>query len=125
MRVKEVPTFEARIYIGSRVGYGGQEFTKEDVVALVQTLQAADGDRLTTVRVSPTEFVAGQYREPGWEVTSISYPLYPHREAEVRAWTRSLAEHLLARFGQNRVSIVYPDRTVMLEADNAAMTPVC
>lgn len=127
MRTKEVATFEAKIYIGSRAGYGGEPFTQDQLVEFIQQIQVQAGrpEDVVSVRVSPTEFVAGKYREAGWEVTAICFPKFPRPHDEIRRFARTLAEHLLARFRQNRVSIVCPDRTVMIEADDAEMTPVC
>jgi len=44
----------------------------------------------------------------------INYPRFPATKAQVQEHAMNLAEILLKKMEQQRLSIVYPDKTVML-----------
>lgn len=121
MKVRSNQSHEVRIYIGSRKGYHGSVFDKRELVDFIQEIQAEAGDQAGPVRVTETVFVFGKpdskYQEPGWEIVLIQYPRYPKPVAVLNRFALSLAESLLLHFDQNRISVVFPEEIVMLEAD--------
>lgn len=118
--VKSVPFFEARIYIGSRRKYNGDAFSYADLRAFVGEFQSArDASKANPVRITPTAYVWQDYHEAGWEVAVINYPRHPKAETVLRHFAYELGIGLLNMFEQNRISIVFPDEIVMLEADDA------
>lgn len=64
--------------------------------------------------VTPTTFVYTEGREPGVIVGLINYPRFPATPGAVRSRALKLAELLRVGLGQWRVSVVFPDETVML-----------
>jgi hypothetical protein len=116
---KKTAYFEARIYIGSRVKYDGPQFSFAELREAIGYFQANNGIESNPVRITPTTFVWEKYDEEGWEIALIDYPRVSKPHEVLRKFAYNLAVHLLERFEQNRMSIVFPDEIVMLEADDA------
>lgn len=126
-RVKRSDTYEAVLYIGSREGYHGPSFTREDLLAAVAEFQDVAVDLAMPVRVSDTlTFMKGKsYREDGWEISAILYPNFPQTVAKIDDFILKLGEHLLFKFKQNRITIRHltsERQTTMLEQHNAERT---
>lgn len=108
-------THEAKIYIGNRLGGYG------DLVYSQGTLEGAIGDFQKTsipnwpVRVTPTTFISGRYREMGWEISLSHYPPLPADTEGLDRFTLALASHLQMTFKQRRVTVVLPTLTHTLE----------
>jgi hypothetical protein len=117
--LKKNEYFEARIYIGSRVKYNGPQFTFLELKESIGLFQANNGQDSNPVRITPTTFVWEKYEEDGWEIAIIDYPRVSKPHEKLREFSYNMAVHLLERFEQNRISIVFPDEIVMLEADDA------
>ena len=115
-----MPSTEVRIYIGSRRKCGGDAFSYSDLRAYVAEIQFARGIELSNpVRITPTAYVWQDYYEAGWEIAVINYPRHPKLDFVIRQFAYDLAAGLLNMFEQNRISIVFSDDIVMLEADDA------
>ena len=120
MRIRKANTFEARLYIGSVQGYHGTPFTFEELKEEVGNLQSeSPKEEMITVRIAPTNFVCGNYSEAGWEVADINYPRFPKAEALITLFMMELAKRLLVCFNQNRISIIFPNETIMFESEEA------
>ena len=120
MRIKKANTFEARLYIGSVQGYHGAPFTFEELKEEVGNLQSeSPKEEMIPVRIAPTNFVCGNYSEAGWEVAAINYPRFPKAEALITLFMMELAKRLLVCFNQNRISIIFPNETIMFESEEA------
>jgi hypothetical protein len=124
--MKTATTFTAQIYVGTREQYTpevrsidmAREFLHEYVnrVGLCVTL-------------TPTEFIytgkaiegtehktnAG---ESGFVVGLINYPRFPVDPSVIREHALTIGKGLLELFKQFKVSIVFPDQTVMIESDS-------
>jgi hypothetical protein len=77
MRVlKRTSAFEVRLYMGSRKGYGEEQYASHHVVRAIAEFQhAAEQDEPPIpVRLSPTTFVSRDYVEEGWEIAVVRYP---------------------------------------------------
>lgn len=112
--------FEARIYIGSRVNYNGPHFDLADLKESISCFQTTNGiDASNPVRITSTTFVWEKYEEDGWEIAIIDYPRVSKPHEVLRQFAYNLAVHLLERFQQNRMSIVFPEEIVMLESEDA------
>lgn len=121
--VKKNRNFEARIYLGSCVGYNGPQFTFQELREVIGKYQHENGlDACNPVRITPTTFVWDDYCEDGWEIAVIDYPRQSKSHIVLHDFAFNLAAHLLERFKQNRMSVVFPDEIVMLEADDAEET---
>ena len=120
MRIKKANTFEARLYIGSVQGYHGTPFTFEELKQEVGNLQSeSPKEEMIPVRIAPTNFVCGNYSEAGWEIAAINYPRFPKAEALITSFMMELAKRLLVCFNQNRISIIFPNETIMFESEEA------
>lgn len=55
--------------------------------------------------------------EPGFTVGLINYPRFPATNEEIIHHAITIADLLMRMYRQRRVSIVFPERTVTLEAE--------
>lgn len=114
--LKKSKTFEAKIYMGSRHGYHGPYFGKFEVIHALQKY-----DMKISMRITETMFCVSNdnYVEQGFEIAFIQYPRYLRTEEELRLVIRDLADYLLVKFHQNRITVVFPDETEMFESEDA------
>jgi hypothetical protein len=70
------------------------------------------------VTVTRTLFVYKGGSEPGAIVELINYPRFPLGPTAIRRLALSLAKRLKSSLRQIRVSVVFPDETVMLGRAN-------
>ena len=120
--MKTIPTYTATIYVGCRPGYS-RDHTVEDDHRIADTM-VVDMCRAYCERVKlcltveRTTFVYVGGMEGGARVGLINYPRFPRTVHEVRFLALDLAHKLMTELGQERVSVVFPDETVMLEKDD-------
>lgn len=107
-----VPTFWARIYVGLREGYNGP---LHDRAEIQDACQSFCDDVGLCVTVEDTMFIYKAGRERGVVVECINYPRFPKEPGEIKSTALALAEELRVLCGQNRVSVVFPDETVMVD----------
>lgn len=120
MKYKSNPYHEVRLYIGSREHYNGPTFVRESLLQHIANFQHEHGlTKCNPVRVTETIYVWDDYAESGWEVAVIAYPRQPKSVKVLDKFMLDLAEYLLKILKQNRISVVFPDEIVMLEADDA------
>ncbi len=119
--MKSCPAFKALINVGLKTG------TTEPFTYHFDTALKVCEDYCVEVGLgltfTPTRFVYVGGGEPGVIVGLINYPRFPKEEAEIRSHAFVLAERLRVTLKQWRVSIEFPDETVMIgdqEADYAA-----
>jgi hypothetical protein len=113
-----VPTFTATVYAGLRVGadllsVSAAEAIVQQFVDDVKNTPDVPGGCVT---VTQTTYIYGGGSEPGVAVGFINYPRVPSDPIAIRARAERLASLLLAGLGQQRVTVVFPDETVMLSA---------
>ncbi len=117
-----VATYTATIYVGLK-HTGGVTHWFWEVTTLCQEYVNRVG---LCVSVTHTNFVYTNGFEPGAAVGLINYPRFPSTPKEIREKALELAELLRVKLGQQRVSIVFPDETVMLgDGDATAKLPTC
>ena len=114
-----VKTFTATIYVGLRHHYDEQELPTQPVVDFIQNWVNKIG---MCVTVTPTQFIytasgGGIGHENGLIVGFINYPRFPSDEQSIRMHALDLAGDLLKFCKQMRISVVFPDKTVMLSND--------
>ena len=109
-----VNTFTANIYLGLREQYSDNVGSVEQVMELCQ---AFCNDVKLCVSVTPTSFVYVDGNEPGAIVGLINYPRFPLEDEEIEDIAVKLAELLAQTFKQHRVSVVFPDETIMVEQE--------
>ncbi len=111
MHTAAVQTFWAQIYLGLRPGYSGQLAHIEDLHGVVQDICNEDP---ICVTVTPTRFVYRNGSEPGAIIGLINYPRFPSTAEKLEERALTIATTLKDAFGQQRVSVMFPDKTIML-----------
>jgi len=106
-----VQTYTATIYCGLQKGYGPDCYYFQHAEAICR--EYCDTAKLC-VTVTPTTFVYVGGSEHGVAIGLINYPRFPLEPDQIRSHAVALAAQLRERLEQNRVSIVFPDRTVMI-----------
>ena len=120
MRVlKRTRAFEVRLYVGSRRGYGTEQYASEEVVRAISEFQMTtdDDEPPIPVRLSPTTFVSKEYVEQGWEVAVVRYPLREDSDDDIVQWAGELAAVLMDRFQQEQISAVIRDELVVFSRE--------
>ena len=104
-------TYWASIYVGVKQGYSGPLAELSLVRRVVQSY--VDEAKLC-VTVTPTTFQYVSGHEPGCVIGLINYPRFPSTRKKIRCHALKLAGLLKEALEQYRVSIVFPDETIML-----------
>ena len=104
-------TFTATIYCGLQEGYTGPIHSIDEVYTICQRYV----DKVKwCVTVTPTTFIYTRGKESGVIVGIIQYPRFPLSIKQIRGRALTLASRLKDQLRQERVSIVYPDQTVVI-----------
>ena len=117
MKIETCNTFTATIYCGLKKGYDETSITDYPsrirlAREICQTMCNEKGLGLT---FNTTEFIYTDGNELGIEVGLINYPRFPRTQTEIKHISQELAKQLMEALQQYRVSVVYPDFTIMLE----------
>jgi len=70
------------------------------------------------VTVEETRFIYTNGGEPGMVIGLINYPRFEATKERVKALSMELAKKLMKLLKQERVSIMYPDVTIMIEKED-------
>lgn len=111
-KMKSEKTITAKIYLGLREGYTEKAYSLDELKDFLQ--QHTDRIGLC-VTVSPTTFIYKNGREEGAIIGLINYPRFPTTRKKLEETAEEIASLCKIRFNQNRVSIEYQEKTVMLE----------
>ncbi len=112
MKIHHVETYWANIYVGLMAGYNSKKvFTIDSIKNILQEYM---NQNKMAVTLTPTNFIYVDGREPGVIVGLINYPRFPSTREEIIDKAGVLAVFLKEKLLQERVSIVFPDHTVML-----------
>jgi len=107
----ETDTWEAKIFVGLKRGYEG---AISDIETCKSYVQGYVNELGWGVTITPTTFVYTGGREDGAIVGIIQYPRFRTNIGILEQQTIDLAKCLKKEFKQERLSIVFPDRTIML-----------
>ena len=110
--MKKVKTFEAKIYIGSINNNTNQFCTEERIENIISEYV---NDVKWCVTITKTKFIYVNGDELGWIIGIIQYPRFPEEEIRLKDKTLKLAKILLKKCYQERLSVIFPDETIMLE----------
>lgn len=110
--MKTVETITAKVYLGLKEGYTGINHSVTELKDFLQTETNKGG---LCVTVTPTTFIYKDGREDGAIIGFINYPRFPTTKEELEKTAERIALLCKEKYKQNRVSIEYQDRTVMLE----------
>lgn len=118
MEARSRSTYEVKVYLGSINEETKKKFSKSQLIDQIGLFQEVYEPTIP-VRVTKTVFVSGvNYREKGWEIAVINYPRIETESKDLDDFMTELAKHLLDFFKQNRISIVMPHETLMIERDS-------
>ena len=109
---KSVETITADIYVGLREGYTERTHSLDE---LKDFLQKYVNEVELCVTITPTTFIYVDWREEGAIVGLINYPRFPKTKEELEKTAEDIATQCKEEFKQNRISIKYQDRTVIIE----------
>lgn len=111
IQTTECQSFYATIYVGLKEGYTGEVRPLAVAKKTIQNWVDRVGQCVT---VTPTEYLYTNGNEPGMIVGFINYPRFPVDPDTLRAQVLDLAQLLLLSCDQMNLSIVFPDKTIML-----------
>ena len=113
--LKRTKAFEVRLYMGSRKGYGEEQYAAQHVIRAVAEFQhtTEQDESPIPVRLSPTTFVSKDYVEEGWEIAVVRYPLREDSDEDIVQWAGKLAAVLMQRFQQEQISAVIRNELVV------------
>ena len=120
MRVlKRTSAFEVRLYMGSRKGYGEEQYPAGKIVRTISEFQAGTevDESPIPVRLTATTFVSKDYVEEGWEIAVVRYPLREDSDEDIIQWAGQLAAVLMRRFQQEQISAVIRDELVVFSRE--------
>tara|TARA_R100001163_G_scaffold12639_1_gene11819 strand:- start:43436 stop:43816 length:381 start_codon:yes stop_codon:yes gene_type:complete len=124
MKAKTIDTYECRIYIGSIYEDTKAHFYERNLTKYIGDYQNSV-DAIVPLRVTKTAFVCGpKYLEDGWEIAAINYPRAGTNMEIIEGFMEGLAEGLLERFCQKRVTLVTPHVSIMYESEASYMPQV-
>ena len=116
--MKTVQTFTASIYVGFRVRYSEKLHSIEEVRDWIKIYCNETGFCVT---ITPLEFIYTHSPasgcvgyEPGCVIGIINYPRFPSTPQELKDRCLVIAVGLQKLCEQGKVSVVFPDETVML-----------
>jgi len=105
-------TFSIQIYSGLRVRHSGETYELQDVYDILQEYVDDVG---LCVSVTPTTYV---YTESGFEhgvvIGLINYPRFPSTVSELRVKATQIAEMVMNKLRQDRVTICFPDYSITI-----------
>jgi hypothetical protein len=123
--MKTAQTFTAQIYVGTREHNDG---TVRDIEMAREWLHDYVNAAGLCVTLTPTEFIytgkpletGGKTNagEPGFVVGLINYPRFSADPSVIREKALKIGLGLLDLYRQWKVSVVFPDETVMLEEED-------
>lgn len=113
--LKRSQAFEVRLYMGSRKGYGEEQYAAHHVVRAISEFQQTSkaDEPPIPVRLTPTTFVSKDYVEEGWEIAVVRYPLREDSDEDIIRWAGELAAVLMSRFHQEQITAVIRDELVV------------
>jgi len=111
--MRTVETFTATIYLGLREGYTDVVHSIDEVEEFLQAYCDSRKDGLC-VTVTKTKFIYTGGFDDGVAIGLIKYPRFVRNDNTIRIIAFEIAYKLREEFKQNRVSLVFPDKTSMI-----------
>ena len=112
--MKEAKTYWVKIFVGLREGYDGPVHSQINPILAVREYCDEEGLCAT---ITQTTFLYTDGQEPGIEIGLINYPRFPQKPYEILKKAKEIARRLMVMLKQNRISIMDPFTTYMLEKE--------
>ena len=120
--MKTAKTIEVKIFCGLRAQYTSKVYSAEIVRKELQEYC----DRVSLcVSVTETNFVYKNGKEPGVLIGLINYPRFPSSDKKILEHAKEIGYALMYTLEQNRVTIITPTETIMLEKEDDYRRPDC
>lgn len=116
------PTFTAQATFGLNRGYSNSIISlTEFKAALTKTQQTIHTEYTIALstKITPCEIVFLGQEESSVTIEIIQYPKFQYEVQALKSAFIALTEKMMQELEQNRVVIVFPDTTVMLEQNNS------
>lgn len=118
MKIIKCKTFTAQLTIGLKKGYSEEliaaEFLKQTIVA-VQEQTKKQFNVVLSAKLTPCEIVCLGQDEPSVTLDFIQYPKFLVEEEQLKQALLFFSEQMMLTLEQNRVVLVFPTETLMLE----------
>jgi hypothetical protein len=115
--MKQVESYPVSIYVGFKNIKTNQIVGSVGLIELI--CQRFCNEIGLCVTVTPTKFIYTDGSEPGCIVGLINYPRFPDSKENILSTATSIAGIFKFHCEQQRISIVAPDVTIMIESDKA------
>ncbi len=109
--MERLKSYNVQIWIGLRKKYSRKVYSMDRVRKICDEWVNEIGDCVT---ITPTEFRYLNGNEPGVIIGYIQYPRFPRSADEIDERAIELAERLMLKLKQNRVTITTPRDSIML-----------
>jgi hypothetical protein len=110
--MKDCATYELKIFVGSRIGYTSEYANASELYDVCREYCTDIG---LCVTVTPTDYIYKDGEEAGFIIGLINYPRFPSSEQKLLLQACRLAEILMKKMKQYRVTLMTPERTYMFE----------
>jgi len=110
--MKTTKSYNVQIWVGMRIGHIDYACFISVVRGICDDFVNKEKDCIT---ITPTEFRYVKGHENGFIIGWINYPRFPRKNKEIKNRAIRLARTLKKELGQNRISVVTPRKTYMLE----------
>ena len=114
-------TFTAQATFGLQKGYSSELITLtefKNVLSISQQKTKEQFSVMLSTKMTLCEIVFLGQEEPSVTLDFIQYPKFPIEEEKLKQAILFLVEQLMLTLEQNRVVIIFPTETVMLEQYN-------
>ena len=115
---KHTPTLKSEITIGLNKGYSDERWRLEELktsLTEAQKLLKESKDILLSTKVTLCDIIFLGQDEPSVTISFINYPKFPILKELFKEGVEFIASILLNELKQNRIVIVFDDKTIMLE----------
>ncbi|MDA3907020.1 MAG: hypothetical protein PF484_13190 [Bacteroidales bacterium] len=116
-----MPTWKASITIGRNTGYTDIQISVDSIIEAISEIQkeiANTKNIKLSVKLTECIIVLVGQNEPSVTIDFIQYPKFPYSESELKESITLFAKRLMDVLSQNRIVVVFPDETIMLEQND-------
>ena len=118
MNVITAKTLTASIAFGMHIAYSETQYSKQEFIRILQQFQKkqiTERKVYLSACVSECEIVLSGQVEPHIKLEFINYPKFPLTIKQFKDEVELLAKYLMKELSQNRIVIIFNDKTKMLE----------
>jgi len=118
IKATSVSTWKAAITMGCQIGYSNKQHSIKQIHQIITAIQL-EIDKLLNIKLSakvtPCSIVFMGQEESSVSIEFIQYPKFQYAVNDLEKAVKQFAEKLIIEAQQNRIVIVFTDKTVMME----------